>query len=79
MDRGSGIVMSCGIGHPRGLDPTLLWHEPALIHSLAWELPCAASAALKKQKVKKKKKLHGMEMHLKRFKLFLSSLLLFFI
>ena len=43
--------MSCGVGHRRDSDPTLLglWHRPeatALIGPLAWELPYAMAAAL---------------------------------
>ena len=42
-------------------DPTLLclWHRmtaTALIRLLAWELPCAASMALKRPKKKREKK-----------------------
>ena len=45
--------MSCGVGHRRGSDLALLclWHRLAavdLIQPLAWPLPCAAGAALKK-------------------------------
>ena len=56
--------MSCGVGHKRSSDPTLLWlwHKPlatALVRPLAWEPPYAAGAALemakKSQKEKKKK------------------------
>ena len=44
--------MSCGVGHRCSLNPALLclwcWSAAAaLILPLAWELPCAASAALK--------------------------------
>ena len=54
-------VVSCGVGHKHGLDPMLLWlwcrlAAVALIRSLAWELPYAMGAALKKKKRKKKKK-----------------------
>ena len=48
--------MSCGAGHRCGSDPELLrlWCRPAaavaLIQPLAWELPYAAGAALKKKK-----------------------------
>ena len=47
--------MSCGIGRRHGSDLALLWlwHRPAatiLIRPLAWELPCATGAALKKIK-----------------------------
>ena len=52
--------MSCGVVHRHGSDPALLWlwRRPvaaALIQPLAWELPYAASVALKKSKKKKKK------------------------
>ena len=58
---GSGVVVSCDVGHRRGLDPTLLWrwHRPvaaAPIGPLAWEPPYAAGAALEKAKDQKKKK-----------------------
>ena len=47
--------MSCGVGHRRSLDPTLLWlwHRlaaTALIRPLAWEPPYAAGVALEKAK-----------------------------
>ena len=47
--------MSCGVGHRHGLDPVLLWlwrrlAAAALIQPLAWELPCAVGAALKRRK-----------------------------
>ena len=47
--------MSCGVGSRHGLDSTLLlmWHRmaaAALIQPLAWELPYAASEALKRKK-----------------------------
>ena len=45
MGQGSDIAVSCGVGCRRGSDPTV-----ALIQSLAWELPYAEGAALKKQK-----------------------------
>ena len=53
--------MSCGVGHRRGLDPALLrlWHRLAAvapIRAVAWELPYATGAALKKQKKKEKKR-----------------------
>ena len=49
--------LSCGLGHKRGLDPTLLWLwcRPAAatpIWPLAWEAPYAAGAALKRWKKK---------------------------
>ena len=54
--------MSCGVGCGCGLDPELLWlwRRPvatALTGPLAWEPPHAASAALKRQRDLKKKKL----------------------
>ena len=44
--------MSSGVGHSPGSDPTLLWHrlEATIpIQPLAWELPLAVGAALKKR------------------------------
>ena len=51
--------MSCGVGHRRGSEPTLLWlwHRLAVTASvgpLAWEPLCAVGVALKRQKDKKK-------------------------
>ena len=51
--------MSCGVGRRHSSDPALLWlwHRPAAvapIRPLDWELPQAASVALKRQKKKKK-------------------------
>ena len=53
--------MSCGVGRGRGSDLALLWlgcrlAAVALIRPVAWEPPYASSAALKRQKAKKKKK-----------------------
>ena len=50
--------MSYSVGHRRDLDPALLWlwwrpAAVALIRPLAWELPYATGAALKKEKKKK--------------------------
>ena len=45
--------MSYIVGYRRSLDPVWLWLWPAaiaLIQSLAWELPYAVGAALKRQK-----------------------------
>ena len=47
------LPLSCGVGHRCGLDPMLLWlwHRPVVagpIGHLAWELPCAVGAALKR-------------------------------
>ena len=52
--------MSCSKGGRRSLDLALLWlwyrlAASALIHPLAWELPYAVGAALKKKKKKKDK------------------------
>ena len=51
--------MSCGVGHRRGSDPSLLWlwcrlAATARIRPLAWEPPYAVGAALKRQKTHKK-------------------------
>ena len=53
--------MSCGVCHRHSSDPELLWlwcsvAATALIQPLAWELPFAKGAALKRQKKKQKKK-----------------------
>ena len=61
MGKGSGVAMSCGVGHRRGWDAALLWLWPRLvaaarIRPLALEPPHAVGEALKKQKTKKKKK-----------------------
>ena len=53
MGYGSGIAMSCGAGHRRGLDLALLWlwRRPvatAPIGPLAWEPPYASGVALKR-------------------------------
>ena len=55
--------MSCGVGPRRGLDPVWLWlwRRPAAAAPtgpLAWELPCAMSAVLKRPKKKPAKKVH---------------------
>ena len=52
--KGSGVDMSCGVGHKHSLDPALLW---LCCRPLAWELPYAADAALERRK---KKKLGGI-------------------
>ena len=51
--------MSCGVDHRHGSDLAFLWlwqrsADAALIRSLAWKLPYAPGAALKRQKKKKK-------------------------
>ena len=53
-------AVSCGVGHRCGWDLALLWlwcrlAAEALIQPLAWELPYAASAALKSKKKKKER------------------------
>ena len=60
MGWGSGVAVSCGVGHRHGLNPVLLWlwrrlAAVALIGALAWEPPCASGAALKSKKKKKKR------------------------
>ena len=61
--QGSGIAMSCGVGHRHGLGPTLLWLwarpvATAPIGPLAWEPPYAEGMGLKRQKTKQNKKTH---------------------
>ena len=51
-----GVAPSCGVGRRLGSDPALpwLWCRPsavAPIRPLAWELPCAAGAALKSKSI----------------------------
>ena len=58
--------MSCGIGSGHHSDLVLLWlwcglAATALIRPLAWELPYATGAALKKKKKKKTRKNHLIE------------------
>ena len=53
--------MSYGVGRRHGSDPTLPWlwcrlAATAPIGPLAWKLPYASDAALKRQKYQKKKK-----------------------
>ena len=55
MSQGSGVTVSCGVGHRHDLDPMLLclWCRLAAaapIRLLARELPYAAGEALKKNK-----------------------------
>jgi len=59
--------MSCGVGRTCGLAPALLWlwcrlAVTAPIRPLAWEPPYAASAALKRQKPKRKKEKKLLEL-----------------
>ena len=56
--------MSCGVGHRCGSDPVLLWlwlAAAVLIWHLAWDLPYAAGAALKR----KGKEREGKGRHMK--------------
>ena len=53
------MAMSCGVGHRRSSDPTLLWlwYRPvaiAPIQPLAWEPPYATGTALKTNQKKGK-------------------------
>ena len=59
MDKGSGIALSCGVGHRHSWDTMLLWLWPRLvatapIRPLARKPPYAAGAALEKGKKTKK-------------------------
>ena len=61
MGQGSGLAVSCDVGHRQGSDHVLLWLwcGPAAVAPLllAWEPPHAAvGAALKRQKAKKTNK-----------------------
>ena len=63
--------MSRGVGHRRGMDPTVLWlwrrsAAAASIQPLAWELSYAEGVALKrpgKKKVSSRKKNHKQDKH----------------
>ena len=64
ISQGSGITMSCSVGHRRSSDLALLWlwrrlAAVAPVRPLAWEPPYAMGAAPKRQKTKKKKKKKG--------------------
>ena len=53
--KGSGVPMSCGVGHRHGSDQAMLWlwcrlAAVVLIRSLAWEASYAVGATLKKKK-----------------------------
>lgn len=53
-----GVAVSCGLSHRCSSGPVLLWlwrrlAPVARIQPLAWELPCAAGAALKKKRKKR--------------------------
>ena len=70
MGWGSGLAMSCGVGPRCGSDPALLWlwyrlAATALIQTLAWQLPRATGAALKRQRTGKKKK--SLQMHIVKY------------
>ena len=52
--KGSGVALSCGVGHRRGSDPVLLWlwcrpAAVALILPLAWKFPYAVGMDLPKK------------------------------
>jgi len=52
----SSISVSYDVDHRHSSDLTLLWYRPAavaLIQTLAWELPYATGAALKKERERK--------------------------
>ena len=53
----SGVAMSCSVGHRHDSDLALLWlwcrpAAAAPVRPLAWELPYAAGAPLKRQNIK---------------------------
>ena len=59
------ILLDRGVGGRRGSDLVLLWLwcRPAAvapIRPLAWEPPCAAGAALKRQTERRKKEIAGL-------------------
>ena len=58
LSKGFGVAVSYGIGHRCGQDPVLLWQRPVDSSDLTPSLGLshATSAALERQKEKKKKK-----------------------
>ena len=59
LSEGSGVAVSCGVGHRSDPDPALLWlwcrlAAVAPIGPLAWKPPYAMGVALKSKKKKKK-------------------------
>ena len=59
--QGSGLLVSCGVGHRNGSDLAWLWLwcRPAAvapIQPLAWEVPYAVGLALKSEGEKKGRK-----------------------
>ena len=64
MGQGSGLAVSCGVGHRRGSYLALLWLRcrpaaVALIQPLAWELSDATDGDVeRKKKLKIKSQLH---------------------
>ena len=69
--KGSGVAVSCSVGHRCNSDPMLLWlwcrlAATAPIQPLAWELPCAVGAALKRQTKNLKSKQKKQQNSLKR-------------
>ena len=70
--------MSCGVGHSRGSDSTLLWLWPvatAPMRPLAWEPPYATGAAqeIAKRQKKKKKKNDVLNIRLKNLNLIVGN------
>ena len=55
--KGSGVALNCGVDHRCSLNLALLWPAAAAPNQpLAWELPYATGAALKKKANEKKQK-----------------------
>ena len=74
---GSGVAVSCGVGHRLGSDPTLLWlwlwlwcklAATIAIQPLAWEFPYAVGFGPKKKK-KRQKNLKSQIPHIVRTQL----------
>ena len=60
MGSGSGVAVSCGVGHRRNSDLMLLWLWCRLVAAvpigpLAWEPPYAMNVALKQKQTNKQK------------------------
>ena len=61
---GSGVAVSCSVGHRCGLDLVLLWlwlAAVAPITPVAWEPPYGAGVALKSKNQKQNKTKNHME------------------
>ena len=61
MGRGSGIAVTCGVGHRRSSEPVARLVATVSTGPLAWEPPYAVGVALKDKKTKKKLKIMKLQ------------------